>query len=64
MMPWSWIQTQVETLTVAELKTVLKRKRLKLSRERLFEYLEGLVASMVQHQHVRLIDASKSREMT
>jgi hypothetical protein len=63
MIAWDWMEMQVLSLTVAERKAILGRQRLKLTTERLLEYLKALVQQQIEQRHFSLIYAAQPRSM-
>ncbi len=58
-----WIQMQVFSMTLAELKAALGRERLRLSRQQLVDYLLGLLEQQVQMRHFKHIHRQSNCEV-
>jgi hypothetical protein len=55
MIPHAWIEKQVFSMPIAELKTALGRQRLRVSRQQILNYLLGLLEQQSQMRHYKHI---------
>lgn len=60
MVPQAWVQTQVFSMSLAELKAGLGRKRLRIDRSQIVAYLMALVAQQGLLRHYKAVHALDS----
>lgn len=55
MIPHTWIQMQVFSMAICEIKQTLDRKRLRIDRNRLVDYLVALMEQQAQMRHFKAV---------
>ena len=60
MIAQSWVKKQVFSMTLSQIKKVLDRKRLRLNRNQIVDYLMALLEQQVLHRHYKSVHAKQS----
>ena len=63
MIPHSWIETQVFSMPLVQIKQVLGRERLRIDRRQIVAYLMGLMAQQGLLRHYKAIHSGKTCEV-